>query len=165
MKYFTIFTDKARYSYSSLEYKVTDDDEVYTPNADSWTYSNGIWHKNGTAINSAIRLKVNNLRGLTSARLFIEADNQYHYTEEGHITINSIRFDKPRYYYDAETEDMQYHFSTESVDLPFEQLDDSIGKGVYVDIPLVNISDDYNYYLTISLKHTAGTDSSHTRSD
>ena len=163
LKYFTIFTDKARYSYSSLEYKVTDDDEVYTPNG--WTYSSWLWKKNGTGTTTTIRLKVNNLKWLTNAKLFIEADNQYHYTEEGHITINSIRFDKPRYYYDAETEDMQYRSSPDSVDLPFEQLDDSIGKGVYVDIPLVNISDDYNYYLTISLKHTAGTDSSHTRSD
>jgi len=160
LKYFTIFTDKARYSWSAEEYKVTDDDEVYTWNG--WENRNGIWHKNGTTTTTNIRFKVNNLKWLTGAKLYISADNQGYTSEEWHITINYISFSKPRYYYDAETEDMQYEYSTTSENLTFEQLDDSTGKDVYVDIPLVNIADDYNYYLTISLKHTAWTDGTHT---
>ena len=163
LKYFTIFTDKARYSWSAEEYKVTDDDEVYT--GVGWTLGNATWTKDGTWVTTYIRLKVNNLKGLTGAKLYIEADNRYHYTEQGHITINYIRFNKPRYYYDAETDDMQYYYSLATEDLSFEQLDDSIGKGVYVDIPLVSIPNDDNYYLSICLKHTAGTDGTHTRSD
>lgn len=160
LKYFTIFTDKARYSYSSLEYKVTDDDEIYT--GSGWNYNNGIWQKNGTATTTYIRFKINNLKWLTNGRLLIQADNQGMTNEEWHITINSIRFDKPRYYYDAELEEMLPRYSTEEQQLTFEQLDDSTGKTVYVDIPLVNIDENYNYYITISLKHTAWTDGTHT---
>ena len=162
LKYFTIFTDRARYSYSFEKYKVYSADEIYTTSG--WTELSGwgAFSKNGSWTTTYIRLKVANLKWLTKTKLSIQADNVWSYTEEWHITISSIVFEKPRYYYDAETEDMNYRYSSSSENLSFEQLDDSISKEVLVDIPLVSISDDYDYYLKINLKHTAGTDGTHT---
>lgn len=162
LKYFTIFTDRARYSYSSLEYKINDEDEIYTTNWWTEHSSWGVFSKSGTGTSTYIALKISNLKWLSKAQLAISADNIGSYTEEWHITISSITFEKPRYYYDAETEDMQYKYSSSSVNLPFEQIDDSTGWYVYIDIPLVSISDDYSYYIRINLKHTAWTDGTHT---
>lgn len=161
LKYFTIFTDRSRYFYSSEEYNIPAEDEIYT--ASWWTKSSSVWKKSDTSATSSIKLKINNLRGMSKARLMISADNTGYAAAEWHITINSIYIDKPKYWYNAETEQMEYRYWSATQYITWwEQLDDSTGKTVYVDIPLFSISDDYSYYLTISLKHTYGTDNTHT---
>lgn len=163
LKYFTIFTDRSRYFYSAEEYKIPDEDEVYTLNG--WESSGGVglWKKNGTSATTTIRFKISNLKWVWMTRLMIRAMNEYNYTEEWHITISSISVDNPRYWYNDETWQMEYGHSSSSTTLTgYEQLDDSTWKVVYVDIPIFPISDDYSYYLTISLKHTYWTDNTHT---
>jgi len=161
LKYFTIFTDRARYVYSAEEYRVTDDDEVWTGNW--WTESDGGRKKSGSETTTTLRLKVNNLQGFTTTKLSIQAYNVWATAEEWSITISDIRYAKQRYWYDAETDDIQPSISSGYEDISFEQLDDSTWKTVFIDIPLLNVRESDDYYLTISFKHTAWSDGTHTR--
>ena len=162
LKYFTIFTDKARYVYSSEEYNVPSADEVRS--STEWTQTSGWWWKKSDGTQTtAIRLKVNNLQWLTTATLSMMASNP-NYAAQGHLTIDSIKVEKPRYRYNAETEQMEFYYSVEDTTIPVtDQLDDAHNTYVYYDIPLLPIDEDY--YLVISFKVTPWTDNTKTWTD
>ena len=164
LKYFTIITDKARYIYSTEEYKVSSADEIWS--STKWTLqSGGYWKKSDGTASTYIRLKLDNLQWLTSARLTLQAYNS-NYAAQGHLLLNSIRVEKPRYWYNAETEQMEYKFSTSEESITIvDQLDDANGTVISYDIPLLPVDWDTSYYLSIGFRNEVWTDNTKTWAD
>lgn len=148
VKYFTIFTDRARYSYSALNYAVSDSDTIRTPSwwTDQW---DGLFKKSGSDQTTTIQLRVTNTKWLTTANLYAMASNP-DYANEWNIEITKIQFKNPKYWYNAETSDME-RVSDGTVQIPVtDQLDASTGKSIHIPIPL--IPDTWETTITITFK-------------
>ena len=162
LKYFTIITDRARYVYSSLEYKVNDEDEIRS--STKWAQqSQWYWKKSDGTQNTTIRLKVDNIKWMTTAKLSIGANNS-NWAAQWHLLLTWITVELPRYWYNAETENMEAYFSTSQVEIPItDQLDDSINKYVEYDIPLAETYG--SYYIIVKFKVEPWTDNTKTWTD
>ena len=162
LKYFTIITDRARYVYSSLEYKVNEEDEIRS--STKWTLQSwGYWKKSDGTQNTNIRLKVDNIKWMTTAKLSIGANNS-NWAAQWHLLLTWITVELPRYWYNAETENMEAYFSTSQVEIPItDQLDDSTNKYVEYDIPLAETYG--SYYIIVKFKVEPWTDNTKTWSD
>lgn len=162
LKYFTIITDRARYVYSSLEYKVNDEDEIRS--STKWTLQSwGYWKKSDGTQSTNIRLKVDNIKWMTTAKLSIGAMNSS-WAAQWHLLLTWITVELPRYWYNAETENMEAYFSTTDIEIPItDQLDDSTNKYVEYDIPLAETSG--SYYIIVKFKVEPWTDNTKTWTD
>ena len=162
LKYFTIITDRARYVYSSLEYKVNDEDEIRS--STKWAQqSQWYWKKSDGTQNTTIRLKVDNIKWMTTAKLSIGANNS-NWAAQWHLLLTWITVELPRYWYNAETENMEAYFSTSQVEIPItDQLDDSTNKYVEYDIPLAETYG--SYYIIVKFKVEPWTDNTKTWTD
>ena len=148
VKYFTIFTDRARYSYSALEYKIDSSEIIWSPSW--WTNQwDGVFKKNGTAQTTTIQLRVWGVKWLTVGKLFAQASNT-NYDTEWNIEITKIQFKTPKYWYNAETSDMQWISDGTAEVTVTDQLDASTDKAVRIPIPL--IPDTWETTITITFK-------------
>ena len=149
LKYFTIFTDRASYSYSVEKYRTPDSDNVWT--SSSWNLTNGdMFKKSDSSQTTTLRLSVNGLKGFTTMALRMQAMNS-NYATEWTITITRIVARPWKYYYNAETEQMEGGMDNGQITIDFaDNLDCITGRAI--DIPLPLVPNYWSYNITITLR-------------
>ena len=135
LKYFTIFTDRARFEYSLVEYKTPYTDEDWTSN--DWQYGGSVWKKNSADRTSRIRLSLKNFRWLSKLMLHVQAGNS-EWSSQWTLRINNIYFEKPKYWYNAETEQMEFRYYDWTISVPItDQIDVTTSKTAHIEIPAI----------------------------
>lgn len=131
LKYFTIFTDRARFSYSTVKYDVEADLSSES------RVQNSLWRfeKDSSAKSTHIDLELPDARWFSNITLNIQATNS-NYSTEWTLTISSLSYTKPKYWYNAEISGMEWIFwSYENLPIT-DQLDVPTSKTAHIDIPM-----------------------------
>lgn len=133
LKYFTIFTDKSRFSYSTVEYKT----EEETWSSSEWTKNWSYWNKSSSSKSTKLSLRLPDLRWMTNVTLYADAFNA-NYDTQWWLTIKHIYFNKPKYWYNAETDQMEYRTdeTTEEITI-VDQLNAQTDKTAANPIPAI----------------------------
>lgn len=133
LKYFTIFTDRSRFSYSAVEY---DTDEENWSSSD-WTKNWSYWKKSSWDKSTKLRLRLPDLRWMTNVTLYAEAFNA-NYDTQWWLTIRHIYFNKPKYWYNAETGQMEYRTDETTIEVSIvDQMNAQTAKTAANPIPAI----------------------------
>jgi hypothetical protein len=150
LKSFTIFTDRSRFSFSSVEYRTPLEDEHWT--SSTWTYSEGsqVWKKNSSNRVTTIKLQLANVRWFSNTVLYAGAWNS-NYETQWTLQIEYLYLDTYKYWYNAETDQIERSYSDNTINLPItDQLDVPNNKTAVNNIPI--IPDTWEVSITVWLK-------------
>ena len=150
LKSFTIFTDRSRFSFSSVEYRTPAEDEHWT--SSSWTYYEGsqVWKKNSSNRVTTIKLQLANVRWFSNTVLYASAYNS-NYEEQWILQIEYLYLDTYKYWYNAETDQIERSYSDNTISIPItDQLDVPNTKTAVNNIPI--IPDTWEVSITVWLK-------------
>lgn len=153
LKYFTIFTDRSRFSYSSLEYVIKDSDLTFTGHT-GWTATseNISFTKSWNQQNSTFLIEIGNVQWFSTATLRVRADNP-DYETQWHLSISEIKLYKQKYRYNDETETVERALADTSVAVTVtDQPDEATTKMAKIPVPI--IPDPDNYILSVKVTIT-----------